>query len=141
MKIPLTPIRFLRYAEQQFPYKLGIVCGDVPKSSVPEVDWQAVADARHARSEVFKRLPATLQKVNTKLMLAVERESGEAEARAAKALGREPWVVNLASAKLWKSTLSAERDRRAGPDASPQARGRITRELRAEIKAALDGDG
>ena len=29
MKIPLTPIRFLRYAEQQFPNKLGIVCGDV----------------------------------------------------------------------------------------------------------------
>jgi acyl-CoA synthetase (AMP-forming)/AMP-acid ligase II len=28
MKIPLTPIRFLRYAEQQFPNKLGIVCGD-----------------------------------------------------------------------------------------------------------------
>ena len=29
MKIPLTPIRFLRYAEQQFPNKLGIVCGEV----------------------------------------------------------------------------------------------------------------
>ena len=29
MKIPLTPIRFLRYAEQQFPNKLGIVCEDV----------------------------------------------------------------------------------------------------------------
>src|SRR5262249_61258924 len=28
MKIPLTPIRFLRYAEQQFPRKLAIVCGD-----------------------------------------------------------------------------------------------------------------
>jgi len=28
MKIPLTPIRFLRYAEQQYPNKLGVVCGD-----------------------------------------------------------------------------------------------------------------
>lgn len=27
MKIPLTPIRFLRYAEQQFPQKTGVVCG------------------------------------------------------------------------------------------------------------------
>jgi fatty-acyl-CoA synthase len=27
MNIPLTPIRFLRYAEQQFPGKTGIVCG------------------------------------------------------------------------------------------------------------------
>jgi len=29
MKIPLTPIRFLRYAEQQFPRKLAIVCDHV----------------------------------------------------------------------------------------------------------------
>jgi fatty-acyl-CoA synthase len=28
MNIPLTPVRFLRYAEQQFPYKTAIVCGD-----------------------------------------------------------------------------------------------------------------
>ena len=28
MNIPLTPIRFLRYAEQQFPDKIGVVCCD-----------------------------------------------------------------------------------------------------------------
>jgi fatty-acyl-CoA synthase len=28
MKIPLTPIRFLRYAREQFPNKLGVVCGE-----------------------------------------------------------------------------------------------------------------
>ncbi len=28
MKIPLTPIRFLRYAREQFPRKVGVVCGD-----------------------------------------------------------------------------------------------------------------
>src|ERR1700686_3713961 len=28
MNIPLTPIRFLRYAHQQFPAKTAIVCGD-----------------------------------------------------------------------------------------------------------------
>src|SRR6478735_9696103 len=28
MNIPLTPIRFLRYARQQFPRKTAIVCGD-----------------------------------------------------------------------------------------------------------------
>jgi fatty-acyl-CoA synthase len=28
MNLPLTPIRFLRYARQQFPRKVGIVCGD-----------------------------------------------------------------------------------------------------------------
>jgi fatty-acyl-CoA synthase len=29
MNIPLTPVRFLRYAEQQFPGKTAIVCGDL----------------------------------------------------------------------------------------------------------------
>ena len=28
MKIPLTPIRFLRYAREQLPDKVGVVCGD-----------------------------------------------------------------------------------------------------------------
>src|SRR6202049_2206247 len=28
MNIPLTPVRFLRYAEQQFPGKTAIICGD-----------------------------------------------------------------------------------------------------------------
>jgi len=27
MNIPLTPVRFLRYAEQQFPVKIGVACG------------------------------------------------------------------------------------------------------------------
>src|SRR5580658_6304437 len=29
MNIPLTPVRFLRYAEQQFPGKTAIVCGNL----------------------------------------------------------------------------------------------------------------
>ena len=28
MNIPLTPIRFLRYAREQFPDKVGVICGD-----------------------------------------------------------------------------------------------------------------
>lgn len=28
MNLPLTPVRFLRYSEQQFPSKLAVVCGD-----------------------------------------------------------------------------------------------------------------
>src|ERR1700726_319603 len=29
MNIPLTPVRFLRYAEQQFPRKTAVVCQDL----------------------------------------------------------------------------------------------------------------
>ena len=28
MNVPLTPIRFLRYAREQFPNKVGVICGD-----------------------------------------------------------------------------------------------------------------
>ena len=28
MKLPLTPIRFLRYAREQFPQKVGVICGE-----------------------------------------------------------------------------------------------------------------
>src|SRR5690242_15870243 len=27
MNIPLTPLRFLRYASQQYPKKIGVICG------------------------------------------------------------------------------------------------------------------
>jgi fatty-acyl-CoA synthase len=29
MNIPLTPVRFLRYASQQFPGKTAVICGDL----------------------------------------------------------------------------------------------------------------
>src|SRR6204780_5218403 len=28
MNLPLTPVRFLRYSEQQFPHKTAVVCGE-----------------------------------------------------------------------------------------------------------------
>jgi hypothetical protein len=41
---------------------------------------------------------------------------------------------------LWGRPLSAERDELAGADATPQARGRISRQLVAQLKKVLDGD-
>lgn len=69
----------------------------------------------------------------------VQRRSGEAEQRIAKALGVEPFVVEWAAAYLWQRTAADERDARAGDDASAQKRGRITRQLQAELRAVLDG--
>ncbi|MEB4208754.1 hypothetical protein [Mycobacterium sp. 94-17] len=69
----------------------------------------------------------------------VHRRSGEAERRMAKALGVEPFVVEYAAAYLWGRTVSDERDARVAGDASPQKRGRVTRQLQAELRAVLDG--
>lgn len=66
--------------------------------------------------------------------------TGEAEDRAARALGVGDDVIAVASAHLWQQSLSDERDERAGRDASAQKRGRITRQLYAELKAVIDGD-
>jgi transcriptional regulator with XRE-family HTH domain len=85
-------------------------------------------------------LPPALRRVTLRDEYKVHKESGETEQRVAKSLGVDRWVVDRASALLWKSTISAERDRRAGPDASNQARGRITRELRDELRKVIDGD-
>ncbi|BBY61151.1 helix-turn-helix transcriptional regulator [Mycolicibacterium sarraceniae] len=78
--------------------------------------------------------------VDIDTVVELERQAGETEARIAKALGVPPSAVAVASAHLWGRTLSAERDRRAGKGANAQDRGRITRQLKAEIQAALNGN-
>jgi hypothetical protein len=67
---------------------------------------------------------------------ALER-SGLTEHRLAKRLSISPARLAHVSFQLWQSTFSEERDRRAGPDGNQQKRGRISRELRAEIEKAL----
>lgn len=66
------------------------------------------------------------------------RRSGLAEDRAATALGVSREQLSELSFLLWHGrTFSEERDRRAGADANPQKRGRVARELRAELAEAL----
>lgn len=43
-----------------------------------------------------------------------------------------------AMADRWGRSFTAERDRRAGPDANAQKRGRISRELKAELQEAIN---
>jgi hypothetical protein len=67
--------------------------------------------------------------------------SGLTEDRLARQIGVERARLADISHLLWQSTFSEERDRRAGPDANQQKKGRISREMRAELEKALaDGD-
>lgn len=73
--------------------------------------------------------------------LALTRQrSGLTEDRLAQRLGISRDRLAAVSFRLWQSTFSEERDRRAGPDANQQKRGRVSRELRAELEEAL-GNG
>ncbi len=96
-------------------------------------DWthQDLKETADAVAGAFARLSPTL-----------------AEERAAKRLGVRPRRVAAAAHILWRRHLDEEVAARAGSDASPQAKGHITRQLLAEIdatlqsnKGAVDGDG
>lgn len=67
--------------------------------------------------------------------------SGVTEDRLARQLGIDRARLADLSYLLWQSTFSDERDRRAGSDANQQKKGRISREMRAELEKELaDGD-
>ena len=82
----------------------------------------------------------------SKNVRAVLQRSGLTEDRVAQRLKeRFPSVTPLRMAeesfRLWRSTFSEERDRRAGQAANPQKRGRVSREMRTELEEAIaDGD-
>ncbi|WP_231939032.1 hypothetical protein [Brevibacterium sandarakinum] len=64
----------------------------------------------------------------------------QAEQRAAKKLEMDPDDLKQMAEELWGRTLEGESARRVGPDSTPQARGRVTRVLVEEIRAALEED-
>lgn len=86
------------------------------------------------------RLPAAAHKLPASQIGRVKSARTLAEERAAKALGLTSLSLAALSLHLWGHTLSEERDKRVGDDANAQQKGRVTRELRAELKKALDGD-
>ncbi|MDT5370849.1 MAG: hypothetical protein QOC62_5280 [Mycobacterium sp.] len=62
----------------------------------------------------------------------------EADYRMAKSLGLDRDRAAFVMSRLWGRSFTAERDRRAGPDANPQKRGRIARELKAQLQEAIN---
>ncbi len=62
----------------------------------------------------------------------------EADYRMAKSLGLDLDRAAAEMGALWGKSFTAERDRRAGCDANPQKRGRISRELKAELQEAIN---
>ena len=66
----------------------------------------------------------------------------EADYRMAQSVGIAKEMAAAEMQALWGRSFTAERDHRAGPDANPQKRGRVSRELKAELRAAVkNGDG
>jgi transcriptional regulator with XRE-family HTH domain len=96
-----------------------------------------------ARGEPWGRLDEDEQFVATltEVFSQIERRSGLDEQRLAKRLGIDVNRLGVESLRLWGRTFSDERDHRAGSDANQQKKGRISRELRAELEKALTSGG
>jgi hypothetical protein len=86
-------------------------------------------------------LPDWAREIDPKLRARVLGDFVESDERMCKRIGVEPDIGAAAMANRWRRTFTAERDRRAGPDANAQRRGQISRQLQAELQKALsDGD-
>jgi hypothetical protein len=84
--------------------------------------------------------PARLNNTTHGVLVEVSRDYGEAEQLLARDLGvdRDRLIAEMAA--RWGRAYHVERDERAGPGVTKQKRGRISRELKAELRKVLDGD-
>ena len=72
------------------------------------------------------------------ILMRVHRSAGATEERIRRSLGISSMLLSRATASLWKATFFQERDRRAGAGANAQKRGQVSRQMRAELEAAME---
>jgi hypothetical protein len=118
---------------------VDVLVGDVPgeaervRESLPGISKKLERLARLAGGDT-----------TSKAVDAAQTAAGEAEERAARTLGINRSDVALLSAGLWGHAMTTERDSRVGdaPTASrAQLRGRVTRQLVAELRERLEAVG
>lgn len=112
-------------------------------SSPVELKLRDVLGAVEEAQDVLRQSAAALRElpdypdVTMGVVRDISHKSGETEERVAKSLGFPLLQLSFESARLWGDSFSAERDQRAGPDANAQKRGRVSRELKAELRASI----
>ncbi len=114
----------------------SLVRREVGHFAATPVDLSALLASIGERRGDFERYPQFCD-VTTADLLQLLRRRGLDERRVAKRLGISDDVLAAASWTLWRQSFSEERDERAGPDANAQRRGRVARELQAELREAL----
>ncbi|MCP9621771.1 hypothetical protein FOH10_30430 [Nocardia otitidiscaviarum] len=88
----------------------------------------------------WKELPTRPDDPDTLDIQTALKESGPTEDRVARDLGISTLRLAYESARLWKGTFTQERDRRAGDDANAQKRGRVSRDMKHELRQAISDD-
>lgn len=93
--------------------------------------------ARNVKLAEITKVAGNLPEEDLAEVLEIYRNAGLTEQRIARDLGTDLATVMVASHRLWGASFVSERDRIAGPDASPQARGRVSRELKAQLRNSI----
>jgi hypothetical protein len=102
---------------------------------------EIVEGAKSALSpDARKGWPPRLQRVRVGVMRQLRHDYGEPEQLLERDLGldRDRLIADMAA--LWGKSYSAQRDELAGPGANAQKKGRVARELKAELRRVLDGE-
>lgn len=102
---------------------------------------QAVGRAGAGAKAEIAAWPARLQQgVSVGELQQVYADYGEAEQLLERELGVDRGRLAAEMAALWGKAFHVKRDELAGSDANAQKKGRVSRALKAELKAVLDGD-
>ena len=117
--------------------------GDVQLNDKLTVDVSALADAMTGLPVIEGGLEQTLRNLEhaisrRKLASLLIEECRESDARLLRSIDVTPERGTAAMAQLWGRTFSAERDRRAGPDANAQRKGQVSRQLKTELETLLE---
>ncbi|MEP9417462.1 hypothetical protein ABLE92_24395 [Gordonia sp. VNQ95] len=70
--------------------------------------------------------------------ITLRDKSTQSERRIARSMGANFVWFGAWCQHLWGRSFTEERDRRAGPGANAQSRGRVTRDLKTELQSAMD---
>ena len=109
---------------------------DGPEPVVP-VDDDPAGSLGWKRTPLERKIFHRLE-VDLPTMARIARTAGATEDRIRKSLGISPQLLAHLSAALWGQSFSVERNRRAGTEANAQKRGRVSRELQAELQSAIE---
>lgn len=115
------------------PNMLGTEPRNVPRTAemaAEDLLWQKRFAAHHGSPDLDQAWALALQSVDQPVTLA--------EQRAAKDLGVSVGQLRFAASCLWNRLFDDERDHRAGLQASVQKRGQVTRQLKSELKSAIE---
>lgn len=114
-----------------------VVLGDMTDKETLAAEFR---ESVRRLGETMKALPSHLGTVAIADVDRVDADYSDGDARLARSLGVDKLTAITAMAKAWGKTFVQQRDAIAGPGANAQRKGIVARQLKAELRAVIDGD-